>query len=94
MPHKDTVVSVQHRNCFWFTQKHIVFGQKSAKNQKLAQIGRRATVLSIWTGEIDATGLPEPLGLFLDPKTTNKKKIAPLAPLLGGSPSGQVALVD
>ena len=39
-------------------------------------MGRRATVLSIWTGEIDATGLPEPLGLFLVPKTGNKKKIA------------------
>ena len=26
-------------------------------------MGRRATVLRIWTGEIDATGLPEPLGL-------------------------------
>ena len=31
-------------------------------------MGRRATVLSIWTGDFDATGLPEPLGLFLDPK--------------------------
>ena len=47
-------------------------------------MGRRATVLSIWTGEIDATGLPEPLGLFFDPKTGKKKKNAPLVPLLGG----------
>ena len=55
-------------------------------------MGRQATVLSIWTGDFDATGLPEPLGLFLD-KKTGKKKNAPLAPLLGGSPSRQVTLV-
>ena len=56
-------------------------------------MGRRATVLSIWTGEIDATGLPEPLGVFLDKKCAFFFWFAPLAPLLEGSPSGQVALV-
>ena len=49
-------------------------------------MGRRATVLSIWTGEIDATGLPEPLGLFLDPKTGKKKFFCPPGPPAGGQP--------
>ena len=60
----------------------------------------RAIVLNIRAGEIDPMGLPEPLGLFLDPKTANKeekiakkKKKCPLDPLLGGSPSEQVTLV-
>ena len=47
-------------------------------------MGRRATVLSIRAGEIDPTGLPEPLGLFWDPKTGQKKN----APLLGTALKG------
>ena len=88
---------MQHRNCLCATQKlflfyreHIVLGQKLAKNQDWAQIGRRATVLSIWTGENDPTGLPEPLGLFLDPKTAQFLFFAPLAPLLGGALKGRL----
>ena len=48
-------------------------------------MGRRATALSIWTGEIDAMGLPEPLGLFLDPKTGNNFFLALLGAVLQGS---------
>ena len=54
-------------------------------------MGRHATVLSIRGGEIDPTGLPEPLGLLLDPKTGN---FFFFAPLLGVSPSGQFTLVQ
>ena len=46
-------------------------------------MGRRATVLSIWGGENDPTGLPEPLGLFLDPKNGQKEILCPPA---GGQP--------
>ena len=53
-----------------------LFGEL-AKNLKLAEMDRRATVLSIRGGEIDPTGLPEPLGLFLDPKTDKKTNLPP-----------------
>ena len=93
-------VSVQHRNCLCATQKlslfyreHIVSGQKLAKNQELAKIGRRATVLRFAGMGEHPTGLRKPLGLFLDPKNGQFFFFAPLAPLLGVSPSGQFTLV-
>ena len=53
-------------------------------------MGRRATVLSIWTGEINATGLPEPLGLFLDPKNGPNKKKPPWPPCWGAALKGML----
>ena len=54
-------------------------------------MGRRAIVLSIWTGELDATGLPEPLGLFLDPKTgKQKQKLPPWPPCWGAALKGML----
>ena len=44
-------------------------------------MGSRATILTFPGGEVHPTVLPEPLGLFLAPKTGNKK-IGPLGPLL------------
>ena len=86
-------VSVQHRNCLCATQKlslfnreHIVFVQKLTKNQKWAEMGRRATVLSIRGGENDPTGLPEPLGLFVDPKNGQTNLFCPPGPPAGESP--------
>ena len=49
-------------------------------------MGRRATVLSIWTGENDPTGLPEPLGLFLDKKNGQFFFFCPPGPPAGGQP--------
>ena len=47
-------------------------------------------------GEMHPTGLPEPLGQFPAPKTSNKTLFCPLppGPMLGVSPSGQVTLVQ
>ena len=57
-------------------------------------MGRHATVLSIPGGENDGTGLPEPLELFLYPKTGKRKKmwapLAPLGPLLGAALKGML----
>ena len=63
--------------CIYLTQKHIVSGQQLTKNQECHQMGRRATVLSIRGGENDPTGLPEPLGLFLDPQNGQTKLFCP-----------------
>ena len=56
-------------------------------------MGRRATFFTFLGGEMHPTGLPEPLGPFLAPQRAIFC-FAPLAPLLGGSPSGQVTLVQ
>ena len=88
---------MQHRNCLCATQKlslfyreHIVSGQKLAKNQELAKIGRRATVLRFAGMGEHPTGLRKPLGLFLDPKNGQFFFFAPLAPLLGGALKGRL----
>ena len=73
-------------SCLCFTEKHIASGQKLTKNQECHQMGRRATVLSIRGGENDPTGLPEPLGLFLDPKMGKKKIVLPPWPPCWGQP--------
>ena len=86
-------VSVQHRNCLCATQKlslfyreHIVSGQKLAKNQELAKIGRRATVLRFAGMGEHPTGLRKPLGLFLDPKNGQKNFFLPPWPPCWGEP--------
>ena len=65
------------KGLFLFYREHIVSGLKLAKNQKWAEMGRRATVLSMRGWENDPTGLPEPLELFLEPKTGKKRKMSP-----------------
>ena len=92
------VIATQGHCCLCATQKLSLFyreahclGQKLAQNPRWAQISCRATVLSIWTGEIDATGLPEPLGLFLDPNNgQNNFFFAPLAPCWGAALQGSL----
>ena len=66
----------------------MFLGKTRPQNQKWAEMGRRATVLSIPGGENDPTGLPEPLGLFTAPKTGKRIFFAPLTPLLGAALPG------
>ena len=81
-------VSVQHRNCYCFTQEHNVSGQKWAKHQKLQEMGRRGIVMRFAGMGEHPTGLPEPLGLFPAPKTGKKNGAPPggPGPPAGGSP--------
>ena len=82
-------------HCLCFTQKHIVSGQKLTKNQEWANV-RRATVLRFAGMGEHPTGLREPLGLFLDPKTGKQfffaplGPLGPLGPLLGGAREGSL----
>ena len=91
------VIATQGHCCLCATQKlflfyreHIVFGQKLTKNQDLAKIGRRATVLRFAGMGEHPTGLRKPLGLFLDPKKGQFFFFDPLAPLLGGALKGRL----
>ena len=72
--------------CHCSSQKHNASRQKSQKNSKCHQMGRRGSVWCIRGGKIYPMGLPEPSGHLLGPKTAKKCPPSPHGPPAGGSP--------